>query len=502
MALGRMFAARPARGLSLRARLLLLAGSLGLAAAALGVAAVWDAYASARDLLEAHLPGVGAPGSGGPAVVVGAAKAGLDAARQDALLRTGIAGLLLALGGLGLAALLARRVSRALDGLAPGQDHRAGGGDGGGLLEFGRLAARLAAGSARRDRAEAALRERGEWLEAAQGAAQVGTWDWDLQANAMRWSAEQFRLHGMDGGAAAGEGTVAPARWRARISSEDLPALDTAKAEALSTGGFEAEYRVVPTGDGSVRWLAARAVLERDAQGRPRRLLGACMDVTRRRAREERHEQQLRMKDLVVAEVHHRVKNSLQLMHGVLLMQARGAGPEAAASLREAAGRVLTVAAVHRRLYEEDAQEGTDLAAYLAGLIRDLDGSLGGGRAAGAAEPAILLRAEPGLRLNARHLAPLGLVATELVTNALKHGAPPVVVSCGRHGEGVRLVVEDAGPGFPPDLDPARARGLGMRLSVALARHHQGRLEIDRSAPGGRVVLTLFAAPGSGPLFQ
>jgi two-component sensor histidine kinase len=162
-------------------------------------------------------------------------------------------------------------------------------------------------------------------------------------------------------------------------------------------------------------------------------------------------------------------------------MQARGAGPEAAASLREAAGRVLTVAAVHRRLYEEDAQEGTDLAAYLAGLVRELDGSLtGGGGAAAAAEPAILLRAEPGLRLNARHLAPLGLVATELVTNALKYGAPPVVVSCGRHGEGVRLVVEDAGPGFPPDFDPTGARGLGMRLSVALARHHRGRLEIDR----------------------
>jgi two-component sensor histidine kinase len=421
----------------------------------------------------------------GHAVVVGAPAAAFGAARRAALLRTGPVALLLVLTGLGLAVLLARR--------APA--HRVAAPEPGSAIQYGARAAdaiafRLAAGAVERDRAAAMLREQVEWLEASQDAAHVGAWELDPGTGRMRWSAQQFRLHCLE---PTKLGIIEEARWQAALDPEDLPGLQAARAAALEGGRFEAEYRV-RCGDGGLRWLASRAVLERDARGRPQRLRGVSIDITRRRAIEDSREQQLRMKDLVVTEVHHRVKNSLQLMHGVLLMQARGAGPEAAAGLREAVGRVLTIAAVHRRLYEEeDARQGTELAAYLSGLVEDLRGSLLGG--VPGAE--IRLEIQPGLRLAASLLAPLGLVATELVTNALKYGAAPVVVRCRRGPDGLELTVEDAGPGFPPGFDPARARGLGTRLSLALARHHHGRLEIDRSAPGGRVVLVLPEAPGS-----
>ncbi|MBV1796205.1 sensor histidine kinase [Siccirubricoccus sp. G192] len=420
----------------------------------------------------------------GYAVLVQVPEAGFGGAWQAALLRAGMLGLVLALAGFALAGLLAQRIAQGLRALGERMPAPPG------FRELDELAGRLAASAQQRDAAAAALHDRNEWLEASQRAAQVGTWDWDLGTGVQRWSDQQFRLHGLE---PAAPGEVGPETWHACIHPEDLAQVIVAGQEALRTGSLDTEFRVRHP-DGSIRWLASRAVLERDAEARPRRLLGLDIDITDYRVLQAEREKLLRMKDLVVLEMHHRVKNSLQLLHGMLLMQARSVPPDAAARLREGAARVLIVAALHRRLYEEEAEQGTDLATYLTGLMQDLRGSLLGATPGRSIE----LRIEPGFRLAVSQLAPFGLVVAELVTNALKYGAGPVVVIC-RHGpEGMELAVQDDGPGFPAEFDPGRARGLGMRLSLALVRHHHGRLEIDRAAPGGRVVLTLPEAPGSG----
>src|SRR5205823_5137457 len=96
---------------------------------------------------------------------------------------------------------------------------------------------------------------------------------------------------------------------------------------------------------------------------------------------------------------------------------------------------------------------------------------------------------EAGLRPGLERLAPLGIVATELVTNALKYGAGTITLRLRRVAEELELVVEDEGPGFPPGFDPAASRGLGMRVATTLTRQAGGTLELDRSAAGGRVVL-------------
>lgn len=443
-----------------------------LATAAEGIVEHLELYDGTRSVVAVAR----APASG-YAAAVAMPEEEFSAALRTALLRTGAAGLAIGLLGLGMAGLLARRIVQGLRGLGSVAAVPAG------LQELDELAARLTAAASERDRAEAALRERSEWLEASQRAAKLGTWDWDVASGAMRWSDQQYRLLGLDPATAG-----APHRdlWRSRVHPEDLPRIEAAGQEALRSGNFEVDYRVVLP-DGGIRWLAARAVMQRDAADRPRRLLGVNMDITERHALEEEREELLRMKDLLMGEMNHRVKNSLQLVQGVLLMQARGAPQEVATALREASARVLTVAVLHRRLYEEEARDGMELDSYLCGLAEDLRGSLTGA----SMEREIRLRVQPGLRLPLGQLAPLGLVVTELVTNALKYGAGPVTITCRRGPEGLELAVEDEGPGFPPDFDPARSRGLGMRLSLGLARHYHGRLEIDRSAPGGRVVLTL-----------
>ena len=218
--------------------------------------------------------------------------------------------------------------------------------------------------------------------------------------------------------------------------------------------------------------------------------LGACVERDVRRAELRRlAERRDAERDLLVQEVHHRVKNSLQLVTALLATQARGTDvPAVREQLLEAAGRVATIGAVHERLYRDGSGEEADAAAYLAGLVEDLRRSMSDA----AAGRTVALDA-PALRLPADRLTPLGLIATELVTNALKYGEGRVRLVVRSTGAGIEVACEDEGPGFPETFDPRRTTGLGMRLVAALAKGADP-VRVDRSVPYGRVVVTILPA--------
>ena len=218
--------------------------------------------------------------------------------------------------------------------------------------------------------------------------------------------------------------------------------------------------------------------------------LGACVERDARRAElrsltETRDAERV----LLVQEVHHRVKNSLQLVTALLTTQARGAeAPAVREQLLEAAGRVATIGAVHERLYQDGSGEEADAAAYLAGLVDDLRRSM-----SDAAAGRTVALDVPPLRLPADRLTPLGLIATELVTNALKYGKGRVRLVVQPTEGGIEVACEDEGSGFPEAFDPRRGRGLGMRLVAVLAKGVDP-IRVNRSMPYGRVVVTIAQA--------
>lgn len=252
-------------------------------------------------------------------------------------------------------------------------------------------------------------------------------------------------------------------------------------------------------------------VLEADCTGRDvfsepdtafLRLLAATLGASvEREARQaelhrvaEAREALLRDKDLLMQEVHHRVKNSLQLVNALLATQARAMQlPEARDGLLEAAQRVRTIGAVHERLYQGGSVEKADAAAYLEGLVDDLRRSMSDAAAGRTVELDV---PPPPLRLPADRLTPLGLIAAELVTNALKYGRGRVRLAVrpvpGVPG-GIEVACEDEGPGLPHDFDPRRSRSLGMRLIAALAKGADP-IRVDRASPGSRVVVTVTPA--------
>jgi len=195
----------------------------------------------------------------------------------------------------------------------------------------------------------------------------------------------------------------------------------------------------------------------------------------------------LREKDLLMLEVHHRVKNSLQLVRALLQLQARSASDEARIQLEAAAGRISTISAVHRHLYEGGSATQTDAASYLRALMGDIQSVV----SVPEEHRDIQVQAEP-LRLSADQTTPLGLIASELVSNALKHGAGRVLVSLRSVAAGLQIRVEDEGPGFPADFVPQLSKSLSMRLVTALAKGDPAQsVVIDRSVPHGCIVVTL-----------
>lgn len=221
-------------------------------------------------------------------------------------------------------------------------------------------------------------------------------------------------------------------------------------------------------------------------------LANAITASVRRHARDAARELLLREKDVLMQEVHHRVKNSLQLVQTMLQLQARGLGDTVERGrLEEAANRIMTIAAVHRRLHQGESILETDAQQYIGGLIDDLRDAV----IDEAGARSIDVEVTP-MTLTADHITPLGLITTELVTNALKYGTGRIAVRVLRESEGIRLTVEDEGPGFPAALDPARSRSLGMRLITALARN-PAAIAIDRSVPFGRVAVQTRIAPSA-----
>ncbi len=185
----------------------------------------------------------------------------------------------------------------------------------------------------------------------------------------------------------------------------------------------------------------------------------------------------LQRQDMLAQEFEHRLVNSLQIIVSLLSLQSRTAGPEAAAQLTIAARRVASFGRVHRALHLLDHQENVQFKQYLQHLCEDLSDLLFEGETAHT-----IVVEGPTTNLPTMFAISLGFIVNELITNSAKHAKSDITVRLETTPTiGHSLTVSDDGPGLPAGFDPAKNKGLGMRIVGSLVKQIGGRLQI---APG------------------
>ena len=272
-------------------------------------------------------------------------------------------------------------------------------------------------------------------------------------------------------------------KWDQLIHPEDRDRIKK-EMEALQEKpgqNMELEYRIMAKG-GQSRWV------HETLQAGPGGLLeGAIYDITAHKRAEEQLEASLHEKEALLKEIHHRVKNNLQIIQSLLSLQSgRVKDPAALDMLRESRDRVRSMALIHERICMSRDLNRLDFYDYVRKLISGLFQSYG--RKEGELD--VVLEIED-VHIGIDEAVPCGMILGELLSNSLKHAFPTnkgrdghrgelrVQVSSGEDGM-VDMVVADNGVGMPPGLDFRHTQGLGLELVTTLTEQLGGTIELDQ----------------------
>jgi two-component sensor histidine kinase len=209
----------------------------------------------------------------------------------------------------------------------------------------------------------------------------------------------------------------------------------------------------------------------------------------------ERYERRLRNalehQKVLLNEINHRVKNSLQLVASLFSLQAAASDePRIRQSLQAALGRITAIARIHEHLYRSPDVITVDLAGYLGDICTDL--------AALAPQCEITYQIEGPIPVATDHAVRIALLMTELITNAVKHAGPGRIVvrmSVSEQRRSITLTVQDEGPGLPDEFTMKGAQTLGMRIIGSLAEQMGASLTAKSTYPGAEFVAEIPAEP-------
>lgn len=210
---------------------------------------------------------------------------------------------------------------------------------------------------------------------------------------------------------------------------------------------------------------------------------GISEDITERKRVEEQIKQSLKEKEVLLQEIHHRVKNNMQIISSLLNLQSRSITDNYMRTMfKESQNRIQSMALIHEKLYKSTDLASIDFKEYITGLVDSLTRSYYDVRG----RVGVTMDVED-VFLGVDHAIPCGLIVNELVSNALKHAFPgerkgEITISLHKHDDTVDLAVSDNGVGIPEDIDFQSTQSLGLRLVIILAEDQlNGEVTLDRT---------------------
>ncbi len=222
-------------------------------------------------------------------------------------------------------------------------------------------------------------------------------------------------------------------------------------------------------------------------------VLGIARDITKRKKAEEKIKASLKEKEVLLQEIHHRVKNNMQIISSLLRLQSAKAEDKKTKEIfRECQNRIRTMSLIHEKLYQSKDFAKINFAQYIDGLAVHTYHSYG------VDSNIIALKTDlEEVFLDLNRAIPCALIANELLSNSVKHAFPQgkkgeicIKLRSGKKGM-VTLIVSDNGIGFPEDIDFRKASSLGLQMVNDLTSQINGTFELDRT--GGTAFKVKFS---------
>jgi PAS domain S-box-containing protein len=263
---------------------------------------------------------------------------------------------------------------------------------------------------------------------------------------------------------------------------EDIAAgIPEREMETAATLGRATDERWHLRKDGTRFWCNGVMSVMRDEGGRVRGFAKVMRDETDRRRADEQLKASLAEKEILLKEIHHRVKNNLQVITSLLALQSDSVEDDTVRQMfDEACNRVRSIGDIHELLYRSPDLAHVDFNTYLHRLAQHLVAFYG------VNPDRIRVSISANADLTLSEAIPCGLIVNELLTNCFKHGFPQgktgsIQLSLNCEGEGCALEVADNGVGFPSHISLEEPTSLGLKLVSVLARQLRGDLRLLQS---------------------
>lgn len=242
---------------------------------------------------------------------------------------------------------------------------------------------------------------------------------------------------------------------------------------------FEHDFRFQHK-NGQWLWLHVKeSVFERTPQGTAKQIFGLVEDITERRKKDDEINRLLREKELLLKEVHHRVKNNMNIIRGLLALQARSLKiPEAIPAFQDAQSRINSMQVLYDKLYLAENYRDTKVKQYLTSLSIEIKELLGGDL------PVKIDFQIEDFSLDAKTIFSLGIIVNELLTNTMKHAfvgkdCGQIKISAQKHLKRVTFVYQDNGIGLPVCNQRPHSKGFGLSLIELIAGQLDARLTFE-----------------------
>jgi PAS domain S-box-containing protein len=332
------------------------------------------------------------------------------------------------------------------------------------------------------EKAYESLKESETGLAEAQKMAHIGNWDWNLATNEAHWSEELYRIFGLS----PQKPTPSYNEFLNYVHPDDRDYVDRNFKKGLNEGSRTGiDYRII-LANGEERTVRSKTEVIFDMRNRPVRMRGTIQDITEQKKAEEA---MAKIDKIRIKEIHHRIKNNLQVISSLLDLQAeRFQDEKVLESFRESQNRVISMALIHEELYKGKGTDTLNFSAYLQKLAENLFQTYSL-RSKGIR---LYMDLEENAFFDMDVAVPLGIIVNELVSNSLKHAFTKEegeirIKLCREEKDDetqeslFSLTISDNGKGIPENIKLENFESLGLKLVNILVDQLDGKIELERA---------------------